>query len=164
MTVVRLERVEPAVALFEQMVEIERNCGLEPFSVELLRECVLRMDTFVCMDGDTVAGFITVLPNGEYFGECLYIFNLNVAKRYRRQGLGRRLIQTACATYEKTHGGMSVTLDVTRTNEAALALYRSLGFVETDYPSENGPGDMVMKVPLVELLKNYKNRGGCRQN
>lgn len=149
----KLERRKPDSSLFHQLVEIERNCGLEPFSEELLLECILRMDTFVCMDGDTVAGFITVLPNGVYFGECLYIFNLNVEKRYRRQGLGKRLIQFACATYESTHNRFSVMLDVTKTNEAALGLYRSLGFLETDYPSANGPSDIVMTVPLAELLK-----------
>ena len=104
------------------------------------------------MDGNTIAGFITVQPYIGYFGGGLYIVNLNVGIPYRRQGLGSSLMLTALAHYGYSHQGRTVSLDVVKTNAAALNLYKKLGFHITDFPSENGPSDYVMIVELDKLL------------
>ena len=143
-------------ALFKQLVELENNCGLEPYTPEMLRECVLDMDTYCFMDADQIAGFITVHPSTRYLGGGVYIVNLNVAKSYRRQGLGKQLMRTACAQYGGTHGGRLITLDVSKDNAAALGLYLELGFEIADLPSGNGQADYVMTAKMDALLGALK--------
>lgn len=137
---------------FEQIVAIEENCGLEPYSREMLLDCIENLDTCACMDADTVAGFITILPYYRKMGGGLYIVNLNVAKPYRRQGLAQRLMVTACSRYADSHRGSLVTLDVAKDNTAAGNLYQKLGFSITDTPSRNGDTDVVMVVKLDKLI------------
>ena len=139
---------------FEQIVAIEENCGLEPYTRDMLRECIRELDTYACLDGDTVAGFITIMATSSRLGGGLYIVNLNVAKPYRRQGLARQLITTGCGFYARSHRGRFVILDVAKTNTAAWHLYKKLGFDVTDIPSRNGDTDVVMVAKLDKLCRN----------
>jgi len=60
-------------------------------------------------------------------GDELHIANLAVAPKYRRRGLGRRLLQHVLArALEK--GMKSATLEVRSGNQPAQALYASFGF------------------------------------
>ena len=136
---------------FEQILSIEENCGLEPYSREMLLECIEDLDTYACLDGDTIAGFITIQPASRKSGGGVYIVNLNVAKAYRRQGLAQKLMRSACGAYEKSHRGSFVILDVAKTNTAARSLYEKLGFRLTDVPSGNGDTDVVMMARLERL-------------
>lgn len=142
---------------FEQLVAIEENCGLEPYSREMLLDCIENLHTFACMDGATVAGFITLMASSPRLGGGLYIVNLNVAKPYRRQGLARKLITTVCGLYRDSHRGSFVILDVAKDNSAAWHLYKKLGFDVTDIPSRNGDTDVVMVAKLDKLCGNADN-------
>ncbi len=137
---------------FEQIVAIEETCGLEPYSREMLQECIEYLDTYACLDGDSVAGFITIQASSRRLGGGLYIVNLNVAKPYRRQGLAKKLIITGCGFYAESHKGSFVILDVAKDNTAAWHLYKKLGFDLTDIPSRNGDTDVVMVAGLEQLL------------
>ncbi len=139
---------------FDQIVSIEENCGLEPYSREMLLDCIENLDTYACLDGHTIAGFTTILPHSSRMGGGLYIVNLNVAKAYRRQGLAQKLIISACGAYRESHKGSFVILDVAKTNTAAWNLYRKLGFELTDIPSRNGDTDVVMMAKLDHLCGN----------
>lgn len=141
---------------FEQIVSIEENCGLEPYSREMLLDCIANLDTYACLDGDTVAGFITILPYSQRMGGGVYIVNLNVAKPYRRQGLAQKLIVTACGAYKESHTGYFVTLDVSKSNTSARKLYEKLGFEVTEIPSRNGDTDVVMVAKLDVLIREDK--------
>lgn len=138
---------------FAQIVTIEETCGLEPYSREMLLDCIENLDTYACMDHGIIAGFITILPALRGNSGGLYIVNLNVARAYRRRGIGQLLIRTACRNYAQSHQGRYVVLDVARDNTAAWHLYRKLGFFLTDIPSRNGDTDAVMAIPLDELLR-----------
>lgn len=153
MMIYKLNRHTMTAAQFSQLVTMEENCGLEPYSPDMLLDCIENLDTYVCMKGETVAGFITVHPFSRKLGGGLYIVNLNVAGNYRRQGIGRALMVSACARYRDSHAGSMVSLDVTKTNTAALKLYQKLGFVVTDIPSSNGDTDVVMVAALERLIK-----------
>jgi ribosomal protein S18 acetylase RimI-like enzyme len=59
--------------------------------------------------------------------ETLYIDNLYVAPGQRSMGIGKRLMEAAVALARQRHSG-AVELTVTSANEAALHLYRQLGF------------------------------------
>lgn len=135
-----------------QLENLERNCGLEPFSRRMLLESVAEMDTFAMMDGEKIAGFITLHSSNRYDGDCLYVVNLNVSEEYRRKGVATQLILSACSAYADVFAKGNVMLDVRKDNNAALALYQKLGFTVTDIPSENGETDVVMSVQMKDLL------------
>ena len=74
----------------------------------------------VALDGDVVAGYIgsqTVLEEAD-------MLNLAVKPEYRRQGLGRRLVEELIQQLD----AHSLTLEVRMTNEPAKTLYDSMGF------------------------------------
>lgn len=153
MRFVKLDISSLSKGQLKQMEEMEKTCGLEPFSRRMLLECVRDMDTFACLDADTIAGFITMHPTMRYLGGSLYMVNLNVAQAYRRKGIAQKLILTACSYYAATHTNWRVTLDVCKTNCAARSLYEKMGFCVTDQPSGNGDTDVVMATTLRSLLK-----------
>jgi len=153
MEIVLLTPANTTEAVFAQIVDIEENCGLFTYPPEVLWECIAIGDTYALMDGGTVAGFITLDKDAtDYFDRSLHIVNINVAAAYRHHGLASRLLRTCCGFYAQSHAGMQVTLDVEKTNTAALSLYRKLGFVILDTPSENGEDDWVMAIPLEQLI------------
>lgn len=136
---------------FEQIMDIEQHCGFVPYSPQVLMDCIVNEDTYACLDGETVAGFITIEPHSQKLGGELYIVNLNVARAYYRRGIGQRLLLTACCAYVNSRPGSSVFLDVAKDNVPAMNLYRKLGFTVTDIPSRNGEDDVVMVAALDQL-------------
>ena len=153
MDIVLLTPANTTDMIFRQIVDIEENCGLFTYPPEILWECIAVGDTYACIDGETVAGFITLDKDAtDYFDRSLHIVNINVAETYRRQGLASRMLRTCCAYYARSHTGLMVTLDVEKTNTAARRLYEKLGFAVSDLPSENGENDLVMTIPLEQLI------------
>ena len=82
--------------------------------------------------------FSALAPDGSLCGVVLttsigpsaaHVAQLVVSPNHARQGIGRRLLDRACAV-AASEGRRSVTLLVSEDNEAALALYRSSGFDE----------------------------------
>lgn len=76
----------------------------------------------VAVDGDTVAGYIgsqTVLGEAD-------MLNLAVKPEYRRQGLGRQLVEELIRRLD----AHCLTLEVRVSNESAKTLYESMGFVQ----------------------------------
>lgn len=76
----------------------------------------------VAVDGDTVAGYIgsqTVLDEAD-------MLNLAVKPEYRRQGLGRQLVEALIGQLD----AHCLTLEVRVTNDPAKMLYESMGFVQ----------------------------------
>jgi ribosomal protein S18 acetylase RimI-like enzyme len=55
-----------------------------------------------------------------------HIENFGVAAAYRREGIGRRLIE-ACVARAKDRGATSLELDCWEANQEAIAFYTSLG-------------------------------------
>ena len=154
MDIIKLTLATLTDSRFAQIVAIENSCGLSYcYPPEVLRECVQYADTYACMDGETVAGFITIDPAAtDYFDNSLHIVNINVATAYRRQGVAQRMLRTVCGYYALSHAGQYVTLDVEKSNAPALALYRKLDFTISDLPSENSDDDWVMLMPLNALV------------
>ena len=153
MDFVKLDIVTISCEQFRQLVTMEINCGLEPYSPQMLRECITDMDTFALVDEGRIAGFITLHPSTRYLGGGLYIVNLNVAQDYRRHGVATNLILSACSCFAETHAKQQVMLDVSKDNSAARNLYQKLSFTVIDEPSGNGDTDEVMAVSMEELLQ-----------
>jgi ribosomal-protein-alanine N-acetyltransferase len=82
----------------------------------------LSFDLLVAADGIRVAGFLaarTLAP-----GEC-ELLDLAVAPEFRRQGVGRSLIE---ASFRRSPG--TIFLEVRPSNAGARMFYKSLGFME----------------------------------
>jgi ribosomal-protein-alanine N-acetyltransferase len=60
----------------------------------------------------------------------LWVMNFAVHPRARRRGLGRRLLQAAIAHARAQAVPSGVWLEVRESNQAARALYQSMGFAE----------------------------------
>ena len=76
----------------------------------------------VALDGDTVAGYV---GSQSVLGES-DMMNLAVRPDYRRQGVGRALVERLL--WELGEENHCLTLEVRASNAAAIALYEGLGF------------------------------------
>ena len=135
--------------LFEDMVDLENNCGLEPFPPEVLLADLKFQETFACIEDGHIIAFITVSDEEGYYEGDLFIFNLNVGLEHRRKGLATGLIRKALSEHPEC-GYM--TLDVRKDNGKAMNLYRKLGFEKADIPSLNGDSDIVMRADRNTIL------------
>lgn len=93
---------------------------------------------------DQIAGFaITQIVLDE-----ATLFNIAIAPDFQRQGLARRLLQRLIELLEEKDV-VTLWLEVRGSNQAAIALYESLGFNEVSirynyYPAANGREDAVI--------------------
>ncbi len=107
------------------VAEIEKICFSDPWSEasvtsELSNPLSLWL---VAEDNGVVAGYIgsqTVLGESD-------MLNLAVLPRYRRQGVGKRLVTELINRLSKKDV-YRLTLEVRVSNEAAISLYNSMGF------------------------------------
>jgi ribosomal protein S18 acetylase RimI-like enzyme len=88
---------------------------------------------WVIDSGDALAGYVVLTFNYdlEFGGREGLVTDLFVLPRYRRKGLGARMMATVrdfCRVQEIS----TVELQVTRHNHAAQAFYRALGFKTLD--------------------------------
>ena len=120
MRVVRVTR-----AHLTQIAALEQLCFHAPWSegaLELL--CGDTATGFVVLDGEAVVaygGMLCVLDEGQ-------ITNIATHPDHRRRGLGRAVVKALLDT-ARTHGLVSISLEVRESNLAAIALYQRLGFV-----------------------------------
>jgi ribosomal-protein-alanine N-acetyltransferase len=117
------------ISHLEHVLKIEAECGKEAWSKEgILSE--LQKENSVCLvavnrDFNAVLGHIFmyhVLDEG-------YITKLAVAMEFRRLGIGRFLVEKALDEAISL-GLKSVTLEVRKSNLAAISLYLGCGFCE----------------------------------
>ena len=109
----------------EAVAHIETLCFSSPWTAKSLK-LLLRDGNFalVAMEGEVVVGYVGVLliPPDEF-----EITNVAVHPDFRRRGVGEALMR---ALSEKVfaEGQARISLEVRASNEAAIALYRKLGF------------------------------------
>ena len=121
------EIVPMAEAHVAAVAELEQVCFSAPWSEASVREELtnpLSLWLVSLVDGQ-VAGYVgsqTVLDEAD-------MMNLAVAPRHRRQGIARQLVE-ALGDALRAQGVQSLTLEVRASNEAAIQLYRSLGFTQ----------------------------------
>lgn len=107
-----------------EVAEIERLCFSEPWSEKSL-ELLLGELGFgvVCLMGGRVVaygGMMIALDEGQ-------VTNIAVHPDYRRQGLGRAVTE-ALLQAARERKLEQIALEVRVSNEAAIALYKALGF------------------------------------
>ena len=121
-----------------EMVPESRTALAETFYSQLLAG---RRRTFVyAMKGDYIAeiSLVSETSEADYTipGQRAYVSHLVVRTQYRRQGLGRQLVDFICALAVQA-GYQELTVGVDLDNFAAIRLYSNAGFnriikVETD--------------------------------
>jgi ribosomal-protein-alanine N-acetyltransferase len=137
-----------------RVVEIEKDGFKHPWSAELLHRelnhdwSVALVATEPAADGaDVVLGFIVYwLVHDE-----VHVLNVAVAAAARRRGVARALMDDA-ATRGRAARARLATLEVRRSNQAAIALYRDLGYrqvgVRPNYYVDEGEDAIVMVLDL----------------
>ena len=100
---------------FEVHSFIDKDYWLLNFN-KVKDEYLKESETYVYVENDTIKGFISLLNNN-------FIGALFVRKEYRRQGIGRKLINFVKDKYDR------LELQVYEKNVDAMLFYASLGFV-----------------------------------
>lgn len=83
---------------------------------------------FVAVDSDTVIG---VILSG-HDGRRGYIYHTVVANEYRRQGVGKLLVEAAVAALQQ-EGITRVCLNVMTTNDAGKKFWENMGWENKDF-------------------------------
>ncbi|MGN6608172.1 MAG: GNAT family N-acetyltransferase [Jatrophihabitans sp.] len=91
------------------------------------------VDEIVLLDGAPVGRVWTSVEDGR-----LHLLDLAVRAAHRRRGIARVVLGRLAST------GLPIELQVWRENDAAIALYRSTGFVEVGH---QGGGHLAMHRP-----------------
>jgi ribosomal-protein-alanine N-acetyltransferase len=96
---------------------------------------------------DRAAGIVAFLVSWHVSDE-LHVLNVATRADRRRQGIGRSMMNEAVA-YGRRHRVRHVLLEVRRTNRAAIAMYRGLGFFAMGvrakyYPDDEDAVEMVL--------------------
>ena len=95
-------------------------------------------------DGDGIVGFLA----SWHVADELHVLDVLTRVDRRRRGIGRALLRT-CLGYAREHRLSRVLLEVRRSNAAAIALYRDLGFFAMGvrfryYPDDEDAVEMVL--------------------
>ncbi len=125
------------------LAELEKICFSQPWSYKSLED-ELENETahfFVASVDNEVAGYI-----GMYIvcDNC-FVTNIAVFPRFRRQGIAKALIKMALLTNDAMETDF-ISLEVRKSNEPAIALYKSFGF------EQNGLRKNYYKNPTEDAL------------
>jgi [ribosomal protein S18]-alanine N-acetyltransferase len=128
-----------------QVMEIERRAYAFCWTEGIFRDC-LRVG-YACwlveLEGQIQAYGVMSVGAGE-----AHILNLCVSPAVRRQGYGRKVLSHLLNLARRMRADTAL-LEVRPSNEAALRLYRSIGFNEVGirrdyYPDHNGREDALI--------------------
>lgn len=106
-------------------LELWAAAGIGPARISIMERCPTAKTSFLGRNGDSPAGTAFLGLDAD----IAMVHAIEVAPSMRRHGVGRNLIQ-GCAKWSAEHGAEWLCLAVTRDNEPANQLYRSLGMTE----------------------------------
>jgi len=121
-----------------------------PWSEQVFQDC-MKADyrTWVICDADAIFGFVVVLNQ---LNEC-QLLNICIDQQYQRAGYGRQLLHYLFDEV-RSQGLHRISLEVRRSNSAAIALYYPMGFIDVGlrknyYPTDSGREDAL--IMMLEL-------------
>lgn len=130
--------------------ECERTVFSDGWSMNSVLGAIKRSQVLVAQTGGKLSGYC-IFMNAADEGEILRIA---VPDNMRKKGIGRKLLEKALDSM-KERGVMTVYLEVRRSNEAAIALYKSSGFKESGVRAkyyDNGEDALIFNLDLKERL------------
>ena len=111
----------------QDILKIEESVFAHPWSLDSLKNLLEdeKSVTFIAVDNNTICGYCglnTILDEG-------YITNVAVLESYRRQGIGKLLVN-ALIDFANEKNLAFLTLEVRKSNTPAINLYKNNGFEE----------------------------------
>ncbi len=132
-----------AYADLPQVIAIERRAFPTPWSLAMF-VLELSKSSGVCLAA-TVEGRVTGYVVCSRYADVWHVMNVAVDPDHRRRGLGRALLEHLLGEVGED---AALTLEVRRTNTAAMRLYERLGFrpagIRRRYYQDNGEDALVM--------------------
>lgn len=130
MTIRGAERVD-----LLEVYRLEQRCFPSPWPYQaFLAHLEAPGFLLATIDGE-IAGYIVADIRDSFTGTVGHVKDLAVAPDFRRRGIGRNLLESGLAELRGAGAG-SVSLEVREENDAALELYRQMGFS----PERTEPG------------------------
>lgn len=83
---------------------------------------------YFAIDNQTVVGWCDIIPKEEEFFKHVGVLGIGLLESYRGKGIGKKLL-SACIEKAKQSGIVKIELEVFASNENAIKLYESFGFV-----------------------------------
>lgn len=106
---------------------------IEGFPIESVRNFVSlilenNLAQFYCVVGDEVVGWCDIIPKNIEGMKHIGILGMGLLKEYRGKGIGQQLLEKAIEHAALHNGVEKVELEVYASNEAAINLYKKMGF------------------------------------
>lgn len=128
--------------------------GWSPGDLEALRLQLSSSDAKVLGafgDDGSLMAVVSVMTRDAERSADEWLDEIYVMPAWRRRGLGRRLVMLAIALHEGNATLLRIRARASREHRAALALLRSVGFLELTEPNERG-------ADFVELSYEFRTR------
>ena len=106
-----------------QITQIEKDTFFDPWSEHLYRDCLQYASCWVLEQNGVVHAYSVMAVETSK----AHILNLCVQSQSRRHGLGRWML-AHLLNHARGRGAAVVLLEVRLSNQAAIELYRSMGF------------------------------------
>ena len=135
----RIKLRDMTLADVDAVLHIEQQVHLHPwtggmFSDSLANGYICK----ICEAGSEIAGYAVLMPALDE----VHLLDISIASEFQRKGLGAKLLGEMLALARELEFGR-IILEVRRSNIAASALYRKMGFAEIGvrrgyYPKNSG--------------------------
>lgn len=134
----------------DEVYNIERGAHVAPWTKEILRDCVIigyDCRVIEICDGESteIVGYMIV----RHGIDTSHILNFCIAKPRQSHGYGRRFIESFLSSLAIFPKIQVIMLEVRPSNIAALNLYHSLGFIQSEikqgyYVDDNSQEDAIV--------------------
>lgn len=117
---------------------LSTRVNIEAFAKKIILNAV----TFEAWDSESLIGLVSAYFNNDF----AYINHVAVAPLYLRKGIARKLVEN-CISFAIKKNVREIKLEVSKSNEKALTLYFSLGFVHDSLSAHS----QILKLNLYEF-------------
>jgi [ribosomal protein S18]-alanine N-acetyltransferase len=144
----------------KRVLEIELTSFKDPYPAKILVDIYnLGAGFLVAQQDNIIVGYIIFWIRFEDDGHIEgHIISLAVDQKYRRQGIGTRLVETAQEIFKK-YKVQNIKLEVRERNHEARKFYQKVGFAEQTVVNgyyEDGEDAVVMYKPLKKISSKYE--------
>lgn len=135
------------------VMDIERVAFSNPWSLEMVKKELTQDWSTILLAEEPAASGWKVLGFSIFWlvADEIHVLNVATQQAQRRRGIGRAVME-ATLEYGRTHRCRIASLEVRRGNEAAIGLYKALGFkavgMRPNYYTDDREDAVVMVMDL----------------